>query len=73
MAFTGESEKHALILLRRLIAEEVPPSTTDLSKGNGSFILAAERTRRRDPLDEFEEYAGGWNISNEHYWTVRNS
>lgn len=72
MAFTGESEKHELILLRRLIAEEVPPST-DLSEGNGSFVLAAERTRRRDPLDEFKEYTGGWNISNEHYWTVRNS
>lgn len=71
MAFTGESEKHELILLRRLIAEEVPPST-DLSEGNGSFILATERTRRRDPMDEFKEYTGGWNISNEHYWTVRN-
>nr|CAD1839492.1 unnamed protein product [Ananas comosus var. bracteatus] len=63
-----KSEKHELILLRRLIAEEVPPST-DLSEGNGSFVLAAERTRRRDPLDEFKEYTGGWNISNEHYWT----
>ncbi|WRX31668.1 hypothetical protein QQP08_024155 [Theobroma cacao] len=35
---------------------------------NSSLILAGERTRRRDPLDNFKKYTGGWNISNEHYW-----
>ncbi|KAM1938664.1 hypothetical protein ACFX13_026618 [Malus domestica] len=35
---------------------------------NSSLLLAEERTRRRDPLDSFKKYNGGWNISNEHYW-----
>ncbi|PQQ05349.1 transmembrane protein [Prunus yedoensis var. nudiflora] len=35
---------------------------------NSSLILAKERTYRKDPLDEFKKYTGGWNISNEHYW-----
>ncbi|XP_044959521.1 uncharacterized protein LOC123410645 [Hordeum vulgare subsp. vulgare] len=29
--------------------------------------LAAERTRRKDPLDGLRPYAGGWNISDRHY------
>uniref|UniRef100_A0A0E0JWF9 Uncharacterized protein n=1 Tax=Oryza punctata TaxID=4537 RepID=A0A0E0JWF9_ORYPU len=37
------------------------PSTT-------TFVLAGERTRRKDPLDGLKLYAGGWNISDEHYW-----
>ncbi|XVE98448.1 hypothetical protein REPUB_Repub03eG0107500 [Reevesia pubescens] len=35
---------------------------------NSSFILAEKRTHRKDPLDHFNKYTGGWNISNEHYW-----
>ncbi|CAL9200737.1 unnamed protein product [Musa hybrid cultivar] len=34
---------------------------------NTSFVLAAERTRRRDPLNGFKLYNGGWNISDLHY------
>ncbi|KAK3005642.1 hypothetical protein RJ639_017533, partial [Escallonia herrerae] len=34
---------------------------------NSSLILAAERTHRKDPLDNFKYYKGGWNISEEHY------
>nr|CAB3468538.1 unnamed protein product [Digitaria exilis] len=30
-------------------------------------VLAAERTRRKDPLDGLRYYTGGWNISNKHY------
>lgn len=30
-------------------------------------VLAAERTRRKDPLDGLRYYTGGWNISNRHY------
>ncbi|PVH47465.1 hypothetical protein PAHAL_4G068700 [Panicum hallii] len=30
-------------------------------------VLAAERTRRKDPLDRLRYYTGGWNISNRHY------
>ncbi|KAL9249013.1 hypothetical protein AKJ16_DCAP00251 [Drosera capensis] len=36
---------------------------------NSSLVLAEERTHRRDPLDGFRRYAGGWNISDTHYWT----
>lgn len=37
---------------------------------NSSLILAAKRTKRKDPTDNFNLYTGGWNISNTHYWTV---
>ncbi|XP_015871217.3 uncharacterized protein LOC107408348 [Ziziphus jujuba] len=33
-----------------------------------SFVLAAERTNRKDPLNGFKRYTGGWNISERHYW-----
>lgn len=36
-----------------------------------SVALAAQRTYRKDPLNGFEKYTGGWNISNQHYWAVR--
>lgn len=35
-----------------------------------SLILAPKRTHRRDPLDGFNYYRGGWNISEEHYFFV---
>lgn len=38
---------------------------------NSSLVLAAERTHRRDPLEDQSYYTGGWNISNDHYWAVR--
>lgn len=40
-----------------------------LTDSNSSLVLAAERTRRRDPLDGNKFYTGGWNISEYHYWT----
>lgn len=46
----------------RLLARE--------TAGNSSLILAAERTRRKDPSNRFNIYTGGWNISNYHYWAV---
>ncbi|KAI8544244.1 hypothetical protein RHMOL_Rhmol08G0281100 [Rhododendron molle] len=30
--------------------------------------LAAQRTTRKDPLNNFKYYTGGWNISNKHYF-----
>ncbi|KAI5408954.1 hypothetical protein KIW84_054688 [Lathyrus oleraceus] len=36
--------------------------------GNSPLPLAAERTRRKDPLHGFNEYTNGWNISDHHYW-----
>ncbi|KAJ8536185.1 hypothetical protein K7X08_034586 [Anisodus acutangulus] len=35
---------------------------------NSSLILAAERTHRKDPLEDRKYYTGGWNISDDHYW-----
>lgn len=35
-----------------------------------TLILAQERTRRKDPLNSFKKYTGGWNISEKHYWAV---
>lgn len=34
------------------------------------LILAANRTHREDPSNNFEFYTGGWNITNEHYLFV---
>ncbi|KAJ8553588.1 hypothetical protein K7X08_024266 [Anisodus acutangulus] len=36
--------------------------------GNSSLVLAAERTHRKDPLEDRKYYTGGWNISDNHYW-----
>ncbi|KAH0670697.1 hypothetical protein KY290_026093 [Solanum tuberosum] len=46
---------------KRLLTEDEPPL-------NSSLILAAKRTYRKDPLNNFKRYTGGWNISNRHYW-----
>ncbi|KAG9147007.1 hypothetical protein Leryth_005267 [Lithospermum erythrorhizon] len=35
---------------------------------NSSLILAEGRTYRKDPLNDFKRYTGGWNISEKHYW-----
>lgn len=48
---------------KRVLTEEEPPL-------NSSLILAAKRTYRKDPLNNFKRYTGGWNISNRHYWAV---
>uniref|UniRef100_A0A5B7A766 Transmembrane protein n=2 Tax=Davidia involucrata TaxID=16924 RepID=A0A5B7A766_DAVIN len=50
---------------RRLLVEG--PSGNE-SVGNSTIALAAERTHRKDPLDGFKRYTGGWNISERHYW-----
>ncbi|KAG5386681.1 hypothetical protein IGI04_038151 [Brassica rapa subsp. trilocularis] len=36
--------------------------------GDVSVALAAQRTFRKDPLNGFQIYTGGWNISSRHYW-----
>nr|CAD1840149.1 unnamed protein product [Ananas comosus var. bracteatus] len=56
----GGGEDHVVVPLRR--------SVVGASEGNTSFVLAAERTQRKDPLNGFRDYTGGWNISNQHYW-----
>ncbi|XP_008809757.2 uncharacterized protein LOC103721362 isoform X1 [Phoenix dactylifera] len=60
----GERGEDGLVMWRRSLAEN--SSSVELS--NSSFILAAERTDRKDPLNGYKHYTGGWNISNNHYW-----
>ncbi|KAL6911648.1 hypothetical protein ACP4OV_000453 [Aristida adscensionis] len=58
------SDGHGLVA-RRSIAEA--PVDTNITT-NSSFVLAADRTYRKDPLNGFRRYPGGWNISEVHYW-----
>lgn len=58
----GGVEEWRTSVIERVIAEE--------NGENSSLILAAKRTKRKDPNDNFKLYTGGWNISNSHYWTV---
>lgn len=49
--------------------EVLPPGPTSSEPVEGSFLmLAAQRTRRKDPLNGFKLYTGGWNIDDRHYW-----
>ncbi|KAJ6862212.1 hypothetical protein NC652_039144 [Populus alba x Populus x berolinensis] len=34
------------------------------------LLLAPKRTYRKDPLNDFKRYTGGWNISDRHYWAT---
>ncbi|KAM0969274.1 hypothetical protein FF1_017562 [Malus domestica] len=47
---------------------ETRRSLADGTAQNSSLLLAEDRTRRKDPLDSFKKYNGGWNITNKHYW-----
>ncbi|KAG7023477.1 hypothetical protein SDJN02_14502, partial [Cucurbita argyrosperma subsp. argyrosperma] len=51
---------------------EFAPATgrnlAEATVGNSSLILAKSRTYRKDPLNNFARYTGGWNITNKHYW-----
>lgn len=55
---------HGLVV-RRSVAEA--PADINVTT-NSSFVLAEHRTFRKDPLNAFNRYAGGWNISEVHYW-----
>lgn len=62
----GEGEHYHEVLpwkTSRSMAEEEATSNT-------SLILAQRRTTRKDPLDNYNHYTGGWNISNRHYIAV---
>ncbi|KAH0457440.1 hypothetical protein IEQ34_012755 [Dendrobium chrysotoxum] len=60
---SSERGRHSFVPFRRSVGE----ISTKLVNNN-SFVLASERTERRDPLNNFKDYTGGWNISNRHYW-----
>lgn len=47
---------------RSLVVEGVHENTT--------FVLAQERTLRKDVFNHFKRYTGGWNISNPEYISV---
>lgn len=64
----GEKVFGGLVNWRRSVAEA--PTVGDVPVENSSFVLAEKRTHRRDPLDGYKKYNGGWNISNNHYWAV---
>ncbi|KAF3788119.1 hypothetical protein EJ110_NYTH21675 [Nymphaea thermarum] len=51
----------------RMVAE-VATSPQGAVAENSSFVLAANRTYRKDPLNGFNRYTGGWNITNVEYW-----
>lgn len=50
---------------RRVLEEE-----NKSVNNNSTLILAAEQTHRRDPLEHFNYYTGGWDYRNSHYWAV---
>ncbi|CAI0388900.1 unnamed protein product [Linum tenue] len=53
--------------IRRHLADG---NSTEAGDGNPTtLVLAGERTRRKDPSDNLKIYTGGFNISNQHYWT----
>eukprot|EP00245_Coleochaete_scutata_P004098 TRINITY_DN16350_c0_g2_i1.p1 TRINITY_DN16350_c0_g2~~TRINITY_DN16350_c0_g2_i1.p1 ORF type:complete len:624 (+),score=73.43 TRINITY_DN16350_c0_g2_i1:198-2069(+) len=43
-------------------------SSPTMQDNGTSLILAAERTARKDPLENWRTYLGGWNIRDKHYW-----
>ena len=45
---------------------------TDLVHRNDGFeaIMEEDDTVRDDPLNHFNKYRGGYNITNKHYWSV---
>ncbi|XP_028798231.1 uncharacterized protein LOC114753695 [Neltuma alba] len=45
-----------------------PFQNSPIPFGNSPIPLAAERTRRDDPLNGFKKYTNGWNIRDHHYW-----
>lgn len=66
----GKGQENGLGQWRRLVAEA---PATENGTVNSTFILAAERTYRKDPLNGYKYYTGGWNISDQHYWAVSSS
>jgi hypothetical protein len=53
-----------------MLGSSSPAAAAGAGANSSSFLLAAEQTQRKDPLDGLRYYTGGWNISDEHYWAV---
>lgn len=63
-------EKEAVLSWGRNRIERFLAENSSDEQVNTTLVLAAKRTLRKDPLDNFDKYRGGWNISNRHYWAV---
>lgn len=59
---SGQENEGKDVGFSRLIAYAAAPFE------NSALPLAAERTHRKDPLNGFNKYIYGWNISDSHYW-----
>ncbi|XP_047941033.1 uncharacterized protein LOC125188300 [Salvia hispanica] len=44
------------------------PNNLDEQDLDSTLVLAPRRTYRKDPLNHFQMYTAGWNITNRHYW-----
>ncbi|CAN1190678.1 hypothetical protein LINPERPRIM_LOCUS39990 [Linum perenne] len=50
------------------LMQEMKQEYDESKIGITNVTLAAERTKRRDPLDGCRYYTGGWNYKSKHYW-----
>lgn len=67
----GRNEDDVVMFSRgtkRIFAEG--PNIAEPPVLTSSLILAPKRTYRKDPLNGFKKYTGGWNINDRHYWAV---
>ncbi|PIA28963.1 hypothetical protein AQUCO_06400022v1 [Aquilegia coerulea] len=58
-------------LISELARSSLLEESNDIPLDNSTLALAADRTNRIDPLNGRKRYRGGWNISNQHYWSSR--
>ncbi|KAI4337287.1 hypothetical protein L6164_015721 [Bauhinia variegata] len=52
----------------RSLVDEIADGPVEQEYENSPLPLALQRTKRKDPLDDFKTYTNGWNISDHHYW-----
>ncbi|KAE9458505.1 hypothetical protein C3L33_09592, partial [Rhododendron williamsianum] len=58
---------------KRFLAEGPGGDESDSPLNSSYLVLAAKRTYRRDPLNGFKKYTGGYNITERHYWAMKTS
>lgn len=68
--FPGKENEGNVVDFYRLDEIAAEPFENSPPLPPATLPLAAERTRRKDPLDGFNKYTNGWNISDHHYWAV---
>ncbi|KAI8547398.1 hypothetical protein RHMOL_Rhmol07G0192600 [Rhododendron molle] len=71
--FSGEINEGGLdgvvyLGTKRFLAEGPDGDESESPPNSSYLVLAAKRTYRRDPLNGFKKYTGGYNISERHYW-----